>query len=417
MKVANLKTRYPLLLSHLEEKGYEKNYIRSFKSEIKTILETESNEEIQSYDDYYERYLNAGLSESVLGHRRHTIGLIKQFDCEGKYPSKAHRYRFIPAERHDELPSDFMDVINRWELSVMGDGRKAASIATEKKSCIYFFSHLVSLGAKTLDKVTEKMVFSYFSEGDQVLRGYTTRCRIRRVLKACVPYFPDKACKKVLLFIPAIKHSKKNYPYLTEEETDKIMSVLTDGLCGLSCRDRAIGLLALLCGLRCCDIATLNIGDINWEKEKINIVQQKTGVALSLPFCSVVGNAIYDYIMEERPKTADEDHLFFVNDREVRPVSSQLYHISVKIMNKAGVRSDTGKKGFHLFRHRFGVMMFNKGVPGAVITASMGHVSPASLDAYLDSDLMRLKACGCSVVIEPAEILNHFPLGRRCSND
>jgi len=53
MKVDNLKANYPLLLSFLEEKGYGKNYISGFKEEIKTILEEESNEEIQSYDDYY----------------------------------------------------------------------------------------------------------------------------------------------------------------------------------------------------------------------------------------------------------------------------------------------------------------------------------------------------------------------------
>ena len=43
--------------------------------------------------------------------------------------------------------------------------------------------------------------------------------------------------------------------------------------------------------------------------------------------------------MEERPKTVDEDHLFLVDDSEVRPVSSQLYHISVKIMDKAGLNN------------------------------------------------------------------------------
>ena len=404
MKVDNLKANYPLLLSFLEEKGYGENYISGFKEEIKTILEAESNEEIQSYDDYYRRYVNAGLSRAALNHRRRTIGLIKQFDCEGKYPSKAHPCKLIQADRYGELPSGFKEVIDRWELSVMGDGRKAASIATEKQSCVSFFSHLASLGANTLDEVTERMVFSYFTDGGQVLRGYISRCRIRRVLRACVPYFPGKACKKVLLFIPAIKNSRKNYPCLTEEETGKIMSALTGELSGLNYRDRAIGLLALLCGMRCCDIAGLKTGDIDWEQEKIHIVQQKTDVGLSLPFCPVVGNAIYDYIMEERPKTVDEDHLFLVDDREVRPVSRQLYHISVKIMDKAGVRSSTGKKGFHLFRHRFGVMLFNRGVPNAVITASLGHVSPASLDAYLDTDLKRLKACGCSI--------ESFPVGK-----
>ena len=165
MKVENLKVSYPFLLSHLEAKGYEKNYICSFKREIKKILETEPDDEIQSYDDYYKRYLNIGLSKVALGQRRSVIGLIKQFDCEGKYPSRAHPYSLVQVDRHSGLPSGFKDVIERWELSVTGDGRKATSIATEKQSCVSFFSHLASLGANTLDEVTERMVSGYFSEG------------------------------------------------------------------------------------------------------------------------------------------------------------------------------------------------------------------------------------------------------------
>jgi integrase len=67
--------------------------------------------------------------------------------------------------------------------------------------------------------------------------------------------------------MPTIRNIKKNYPYLTEDESSKIMSVLKDEFSGLSYRNRAIGLLALLCGLRSCDIAALKLDDINWEKE------------------------------------------------------------------------------------------------------------------------------------------------------
>jgi len=386
-----------MLISHLVENKYRESYIRSFKSEIKKILKTEFNQEIQSYDDHYKSYFNNGLSKRALDQRRQTIGLIKQFDCEGKYPSRARRYRLLHIDHYDTLSDEFKKVVDFWELYVAGSGQKTSSIATKRQACISFFSHLNSSGAKAFDEITENMVFNYFINDGKVLRGHTSCYRIRRIIKECMPFFSNNVCKKVFLSIPLIKKSKKNYPYLTEEEAGKIMLILKDEFSGLNYRDRAIGLLALLCGVRSCDIAVLKISDINWEKETINIVQQKTGVPLNLPFCLIVGNAIYDYIMEERPKVVDEDHVFLINDREVRPISRRISHICEKIMTNAGVRSNYGKRGFHLFRHWFGVMLLNKGVPCPVISAALGHVSPASLDAYLDSDLKRLKECGRSI--------------------
>ena len=43
----------------------------------------------------------------------------------------------------------------------------------------------------------------------------------------------------------------------------------------------------------------MKLSDIDWEKEEIYIIQQKTGVRLTLPMPAAVGNAIYDYVTME----------------------------------------------------------------------------------------------------------------------
>ncbi|MDR2001409.1 MAG: tyrosine-type recombinase/integrase, partial [Prevotella sp.] len=97
-----------------------------------------------------------------------------------------------------------------------------------------------------------------------------------------------------------------------------------------------------------------------------------------------------------RPKLTGKNHVFLINEREIRHVSRQINHICEKILLEAGI-INRERTGVHLFRHRFGVMLLNKGVPAPVITAALGHSSPSTLDAYLDSDLIHLKECGLSI--------------------
>ena len=80
-------------------------------------------------------------------------------------------------------------------------------------------------------------------------------------------------------------------------------------------RDRAIGMLLFFTGIRSCDICYMKFSDIDWEKEELHIIQQKTANILFLPMSAAVGNAIYDYVIAEPPSSegaylsADVQHL------------------------------------------------------------------------------------------------------------
>ena len=62
-------------------------------------------------------------------------------------------------------------------------------------------------------------------------------------------------------------------------------------------RERAIGMLLFFTGIRSCDICYMKFSDIDWEKEELHIIQQKTANILFLPMSAAVGNAIYDYVI------------------------------------------------------------------------------------------------------------------------
>jgi len=211
-----------------------------------------------------------------------------------------------------------------------------------------------------------------------------------------------------LAFLPALRETRKNVQYLTPEEIQKVKGTLADGENPL--RDKAIGMLALYTGLRGCDIAGMTLDSIDWDRDLIHIRQQKTEFPLELPLTAVVGNAIYDYLTSERPHT--ESRYLFVSQNKPykRLKNGSMGNVAVRIFKAAGIRQLKGdRKGFHIFRHHLATALLGNGIPQPVISRTLGHTSPDSLEAYLSADFPHLKECsiniGCFPV--PEEVFSH----------
>ena len=131
---------------------------------------------------------------------------------------------------------------------------------------------------------------------------------------------------------------------------------------------------------------------------------------LELPLTAVVGNAIYDYLKSERPHT--ESRYIFVS--QLKPYD-RLKHkvignVAVRIMKAAGIRQSKGdRKGFHIFRHHLATALLGNGVPQPVISRTLGHTSPDSLEPYLSADFPHLKECSISIerFPVPKEVFSH----------
>ena len=87
-------------------------------------------------------------------------------------------------------------------------------------------------------------------------------------------------------------------------------------------RNYAMLLLALRTGLRSIDIVNLKLGDIQWKRNTIEIVQAKTGTPLVLPLLTDVGNAIADYILNGRPDS-QQPYIFLRTQAPYRKLSGQ----------------------------------------------------------------------------------------------
>lgn len=274
-----------------------------------------------------------------------------------------------------------------------------------KLAAAKFFDYHQTHGTHSLLDVSERAVQNYFHDGEKIVRGFDVMKQIKNVLKECIPHYHHGECERIISFLPAMKKFHKTYPFLEEEELEKIKSVLLGDDCtNLTLRDKAIVTIAFYTGLRGCDIAALTFDNIDWEHNIIHLIQNKTGAPLTLPLRPVVGNAIFDYVEQERPGS-DNETIFLTQDKKARKLrTTSMYNAATAVLTKAGVRAEGGKRGPHLFRHNFAVALLQNGIQTPVISEILGHASPASIEPYLESDLIRLKECALSI--------GNYPVGK-----
>lgn len=342
MNVENLRRTYPLLIDYLRENGYTKVYINEFLTDIRQVLREASDPGINSYEEYYES-LSTKFTKSTLHHKLKIIGKIKQFDLKGIFPTSIHRCGFLKPDNYECLSPEYKNVIDVFVKSATNRGVSESYIRHLKLAAAKFFDYQQTHGIHSLLDVSERNVQSYFHDGEKIVRGFDVMKHIKNVLKECIPYYHHGECERIISFLPAMKKPHKTYPFLEEEELEKIKSVLLGDDCtNLTLRDKAIVTIAFYTGLRGCDIAALRFDNIDWEHNIIHLIQNKTGAPLTLPLRPVVGNAIFDYVEQERPGS-DNETIFLTQDKKARKLrTTSMYNAATAVLTKAGVRAGGG---------------------------------------------------------------------------
>lgn len=410
MNVQNLRDNSPILISYMENNGYSKTYVEQFNREIKKILVLANSKDWSCYADVYLEYTKTPHSPRYLRDKRTIIGAIEQFVVHVRYPDGRRRHDLFKRGAYPLLSPEFKFVVDYYCEAEKKRGKKVTTIYTESHNASTFFLSLQQNGIDSLAKITEEAVLSVFmSPGGTLLRSCSYKKNITAVLNACIPCHPE-TCHRILAFLPALRETRKNIQYLTSEEIQKVKEALGNEKGSLTLSDRAIGMLVLYTGLRGCDIAEMTLDSIDWGKDLIYINQQKTKSPLELPVTAVVGNAIYDYLTSERPRT-ESRHLFLSQHKPyARLKNGSIGNVAVRIMKAAGIRQSIGnRKGFHIFRHRLATALLGNGVPPPVISRTLGHTSPNSLEPYLSADFPHLKECSISIECYsvPEEVLSN----------
>jgi integrase len=401
MDLPNLQKNYPRLISYLVDNGYAKRYVARFNRDIQRILHQAKPNGWKSYTDAYLAYVEISKSPSYLREKRTVIGAIERFESLGLYPNR-QRHQILRNSSYDLVSAEFKSLIDHYRESEMNKGKKRTTIYTESHNATTFLLALHQKGINSFKKITESAVLEIFFQNGRLCRSCSYKKNIAAVLKAGISFFPKDTCARILSYLPALRETRKNIQYLTQEEVSRLKVVFTDRNSIITLRDKAIGLLALYTGMRSCDIAGLTVADIDWVNDLIRIRQQKTDIPLEIPLTATVGNAIYEYLIQERPQSRYLEIFLSRSTPHTRLQSGSFFNIAKKIMTAAKIRTNAGdRNGFHIFRHHLATSLLGNDVPQPVISQILGHTSPASLNAYLNADLTHLKECALSIECFP----------------
>lgn len=308
---------------------------------------------------------------------------IKDGTCDWSVPQRAMA-KELSAPKLQDCLSDF-------KQSLIEDGIKPNTVDGYLRFVFYFLRYLEDKGYKDLSEVktgdiTLFMVLVCQEHYEPTSIGAHLP-GLRRFVQRNVTLKPFES------EIPL--HSPKKVPITpayTDEELEEVSRVLESS--DISARNKAIALIAFHTGLRAVDICGLKVHDIDWNRDTISIVQEKTGKPLTIPLFPALGNALSAYLLEERPTSASP-YVFLAWAAPFNPIKAHagIRNILCHILDEAGIEPDGRISGTRMTRHSFASKMLRKGIPLPVISQALGHNNPDSTMRYLSTDNKMMASC------------------------
>lgn len=391
MDISNLNEKIKGLVSYLRDTGYSAMYINYVEKMAEWILRN---------SDYYKWKSPAEIKHTLkeLWPNKYTyrnkvrlLRIICQYIEKGLLPNG--RKHYVKPHHYELLGEEYRNVTDM-ACNVVGEHCKSSK--NVKYALSSFFFRLQEMGVCSLESITEDAVLDVFSQNGRLGKSYSLKYSVEYGLKACLLHY-GQSIERIIAYLPSIPNRRKNIQYLTEQELATIKYSLENDNT-ISLQDKAIITLAIYTGLRGCDISALMLDSIDWEHDMIRITQTKTEQPLTLPLRAVVGNAIFDYLFNERPQCQEPYVFLTMRVPHRRLHTSNLDVICSRVMRKAGIRLGANeRKSIHLFRHHVATSLLQAGVQQPVISATLGHASPNSLDRYLCTEFKRLKECSLSI--------------------
>ncbi len=176
--------------------------------------------------------------------------------------------------------------------------------------------------------------------------------------------------------------------YMSLKEVDRLLGAC-DRSTAVGQRDYAILLLLARLGLRSCEVARLEIDDIDWRVGEFTV--RGKGLAQDrLPLLPEVGEALAVYLRQGRPTCSTRR--VFVRSRAPICAINERGTVSTVVCNairRAGL--DTPTKGAHLLRHSLATGMLRTGASMAEIGEVLRHRSPSTTEIYAKVDFDALR--------------------------
>ncbi len=266
------------------------------------------------------------------------------------------------------------------------------TISMMGSSCCRFCFFLDQAGITSFSQVTSVHV-KQFNRTDKHKTPAGKNAYNSRIRKFLLFLADQNALSNPFLFLalPSVNAPRETLVIvLSGQEQEHIQGLFEADNGDISLRHKAILQLGLYMGLRGIDIINLVIGDINWDDVSIRFVQEKTGYELYLPMPADVANALYQYIVKERP-VSDNPKVFL---RSRAPYCElETTTACTMALEKALPERNVEGSGFHVTRKTFATNKLQGGTDPDEVKEMLGHRDRANVHKYLSLDESRMKLC------------------------
>lgn len=175
---------------------------------------------------------------------------------------------------------------------------------------------------------------------------------------------------------------------LSAADVDRLFSAF-DKPCPSRRRGYAIVRCLADLGLRSSEVVRLTLDDIDWAEGIVRVPAGKARRADILPLSSVTGEAIVDYIVNERPATNRRE--VFV--RHVAPLGEPVgRRVVQKTLHAAYARLGWDRSRVHILRHTLATRLVNSGAPMKQLADVLRHRSIVTSATYARVDVARLSS-------------------------
>jgi integrase/recombinase XerD len=269
-----------------------------------------------------------------------------------------------------------------------------------------FSEYLSKQRINDISELTPEHILGFVNTlaGTTIATVHCTICSLRVLLRYL---YEEKLLEKDLSYVvPHVKIDKTSRmpSAYNKDEVQKLLDCVDRGN-PKGKRDYAILLLASRLGMRAGDICSLSFGNLKWDRNEIELIQEKTQEKIQLPLLPEVGTAIIDYLKYGRPIT--DCTTIFV--RHVCPLTGltppTIHSIVTQYIQSAGIKVPAGKKhGPHSLRHSLASALLEENIPLPVISEVLGHTTTDATSIYLKIDVNHLRRCALDI---PGFAWNH----------
>lgn len=389
------QTTIEMFLNFLQEQNHMKGTVNSYVrliSDLEEPPETDNPRDLLSFIDNALSLKKAVLNRTSFASARASLSSF--FFMKTGMHIKEYRKQCIPKDMYDPLMEqygsycrDFLHLTEPVTLAAIREVKAFMKILAPEPAKVDW------------SDFTADDIVAYLNAGRSELRTASlgvTVTAIRRFFRFLE--YNDQPVHHSILNLPlsVTAWSKGgSLPIILSAGQQKKLEIYTFPKTPIGLRDRLILCRFTELGLRCSEVANLQMEDILWHSGTIIIRSTKTRSQRELPVSATLGKALEEYVMYARPKSLGNKP-FFKSERQMElPASTENIRSSIRrLYEKNGISG--WHVGTHALRRTMGSRLYNAGNDMKTVADLLGHSSVSAPKAYVRVVVVKLfcNICG-----------------------